>query len=408
MTEPSTSGNAASPKKRGNWLESKKIGRTTIYKVPESESWQINYSVDGEQFRKSLFTSKKKDAERRACEIEAALARGGTPEPTRGIKISDAAAKYLEDRRRRNLTESSLREYARHLTEFKTFAIKERVVRLDRITPALLNKYHDLLRDQGLGGIMPPGKRGRRRGPVGPRSLRSKLKTIRQMVHWAHRQSLLTHDPLAAYELPAKVTSQAYCWTSEEVRRILANADPEYVDVFNLLRMTGMRAGEVCWLTKEDLDRERHELQIRAKKLEGLNLSWKPKHGVERVIPLSQEAFGIACRLADASPGPWLVWADNGSKRRPGQCSQGRLAKAVARACKRAGVARGSTHTFRHVFCSTMANARPPVPPLQLMKLMGHGSIEIVMVYYHSTREELRACVDSVDFSLQFKGPAAA
>ena len=57
---------------------------------------------------------------------------------------------------------------------------------------------------------------------------------------------------------------------------------------------------------------------------------------------------------------------------------------------------RGTLHSFRHHFVSTMANAN--VSPFQVMKIVGHSSLDIILTYYHVGQEELLSAVDGVDF----------
>jgi len=43
-----------------------------------------------------------------------------------------------------------------------------------------------------------------------------------------------------------------------------------------------------------------------------------------------------------------------------------------------------------------MANNK--VSPFKVMKIMGHGSLEIVLLYYHVSDDELHMALDEVDF----------
>ena len=74
----------------------------------------------------------------------------------------------------------------------------------------------------------------------------------------------------------------------------------------------------------------------------------------------------------------------------------GRIWKILKVTMKAAGVVKGTTHTFRHVFCSFLANQG--VSPFRIMKIMGHGSMDIVLLYCHATEEELIEAITAVAF----------
>ena len=74
-----------------------------------------------------------------------------------------------------------------------------------------------------------------------------------------------------------------------------------------------------------------------------------------------------------------------------------RLWAQLKQAKKAAEVKRGTLHSFRHFFVSTMANAN--VSPFKVMKIVGHSSLDIILTYYHVSEDELLGAVDGVDFA---------
>ena len=74
-----------------------------------------------------------------------------------------------------------------------------------------------------------------------------------------------------------------------------------------------------------------------------------------------------------------------------------RLWAQLKQAKEAAGVERGTLHSFRHFFVSTMANAN--VSPFKVMKIVGHSSLDIILTYYHVSEDELLSAVDGVDFA---------
>jgi integrase len=114
-------------------------------------------------------------------------------------------------------------------------------------------------------------------------------------------------------------------------------------------------------------------------------------------------AVRVARLAFAASAGPWLFWAKNTRSDQPGHHSPARLRLAVKRAMATAGVKKGTSHTFRHAFCSFMANSN--VPPLIVMKIMGHSSLDIILTYYHLSDQEMLGALNARSFSAML-GPA--
>jgi integrase len=119
--------------------------------------------------------------------------------------------------------------------------------------------------------------------------------------------------------------------------------------------------------------------------------------GDDRDVPLSTRALDIAKRMLEANESRWLFPSplDHGVK--DDRLRSSRLWGQLKRAKKLAGVARGTLHSFRHFFVSTMANAN--VSPFKVMKIVGHRSLDIILTYYHVSHDELLSAVDGVDFS---------
>ncbi|MBI1373240.1 MAG: tyrosine-type recombinase/integrase [Phycisphaera sp.] len=385
--------------------ERHRIGdRVAIYRdLKKSPHWYVAYSLDGHQFRYSLKTKSKKRAVTLAKQKDAELVLGLAEPPShRGPVIANVIKQYLTYLERKERGLKTQRVYRGELNDFSAFVATKGIKRLDHVTAEMLEEYQHVLKTQGLGKIRPV-KRVRRR-PCKPRTLRNKLKAVRQMMRWALKRDILKKDPAKSYELPPKVKTKAYCWTSKELRLLRQHTEAPYLDIFDFLRLTGLRNDEVCALTKDDVNFDEGFIEIRAKVCPQTGRRWKPKHGNERTVPLCPEALAIARRVYDNSPGPWLFWAPNTRSDQRGRFNTHRLWAALRRIKKKADIKEGTVHTFRHVFCSFMANSG--VPMLQLMAIMGHGSLEIVTQYYHLTEQQLLKALDNVPFEQMLDDPA--
>lgn len=165
--------------------------RTVIFRRSTSPNWYIEYCVDGKQFRSSLKTADKKTAIAKAEEKDVRLRSGQDGAPAPRLKLGQLKERYLKSLQRRARRPGTLNDYRRDLEQFVAYAISEGVVYADRVTVSLLEQYQDLLESKGVVGIVPQRKRGRRLSKNRPKTVRNKLKTIKQMLKWGHKKDLL-------------------------------------------------------------------------------------------------------------------------------------------------------------------------------------------------------------------------
>jgi integrase len=375
----------------------------TIYKSGASSNWyvQYNHPTDGQR-KRSLRTRNKKEARRKAWEIVLKLRAGDIgPTARRGPRLKDAIEGFLADKRRIGRRETTIREYRRILEQFCQFASELGVTRLDQLTPTHMEKYEAQLRDTGIALKREKDTRPRTAKKNKATSVHEKIKLVKSLAKWAVAMRKLRENPVSGYQLPADGEPENYCFTAAEVLGICQHAEPFFADVFRFLALTGLRQGELMWLTKEDLDVEHRLLRIRAKAFREEGLQWNPK-GDDRVVPLSAPALAVAKEMLARSGGRWLFAAPPAPGVVDDRLRASRLWAQLKKAKKAAGVTRGTLHAFRHHFVSTMANAN--VSPFKVMKIVGHRSLDIILTYYHVSEDELLRAVDSVDFGAALGG----
>jgi site-specific recombinase XerD len=377
-----------------------------LYRTAKSPRWYMQYQFNGKQYRPSLRTRNKKKALQLSQKKDAELLLGVAAAPARrSPKIGEAREKYIATQKDRGRTAETRYLYNRDLQQFEAYCQDKGVTRLSDVSTDLLEDYQRLLASTGYRVPGRKDKRGFRDGAVKPRTVRGKMKTVRQLIRFAMRRQMIASDPSPGYYLPAKIKGQASCWTAPELKSIFDHLDAEHVDVFHFLRMTGLRSDELCWLTKDDFDAHNSQIKIRAKTCPQTGAPWRPKHGNERDVPLSPEAHASATAAANSSPSPWLFHAPDTAKKQFGHWQGQRLWKLLKQAMKAARVAHGTVHTFRHVYCSFLANNRASsLTPFQVMKIMGHGSMDIVLQYFHVNDKEMQQAVRSLSFAPMLEG----
>jgi site-specific recombinase XerD len=373
--------------------------RVSIFRIAESPNWYMNFNLDGKQFRRSLKTRSHKQAvllaKKKNAELTLDLA---DPHSKPAVKIGDANNLYLRSLELRDVSAGAISNYRRDLRQFAAYAQSRGIMRLDRVDEELLEDFQLRLKTQGMNGIVPQRKKGRRLGKNKPKTLRNKLKSVRQLIKWAIRRRLLRTDPAGGYRLPPEPTGKAFCWSPEEHQTLRSCAEQPWLDIFDFLALTGLRSDELCWLLKDDICLDgRPYVSVRSKLCPQTGQPWKPKHGRERIVPLCPQAERIARDALKSSRGLWLFWSLYASGKQPGHFRRDAIWRALQKVKQKAGIARGTVHTFRHLFCSFMANNQ--VPPFKVMTIMGHGSMDIVLMYYHVNDQELLRSLEGVAFN---------
>ncbi len=388
---------------RANTTREKVGSRVTLFRTPASPMWHAEHYDRGRQFRRSLRTHSLKQARALAQKIDAEIVLGQHNPQRHRARLADAVEQYLTSVRGRGRQPGTLEFYQRDLRQFVAFAAEQRAEYLDEVTARLLEEYEERLSKQGppvLGDVDKDPTRQTR--PNGPKTIRNRLKNVRQLIRWALKRRLVREDPAPGYELPRESESDRTVFSPEELAAILAEPDPLYRDVFDFLRLTGLRSGEVCWLTRDDIDLDGRVVRVRPKACPVTGMRWIPKHGRGRVVPLCGPALEIARRAPESSTAPWLFPAPEG--RRPGRLTPNRIHKALARRLRQAGIERGTIHTLRHVYCTFMASQG--VDPFKLMRYLGHRKLDTVLTYYSPRTEDLQVGLEDVDFARMLPGEA--
>src|SRR5260370_10895532 len=114
-----------------------------------------------------------------------------------------------------------------------------------------------------------------------PKTVYTESVVIRQLVNFALSRGLINDDPLKELRLKKPKPSPQPCWTQTEVEKILsASCEPER-SRFLVLADTGMRVGELRYLTWDDVDLDHNIVHIRPKE------GWQTKTADRRSIPMT-------------------------------------------------------------------------------------------------------------------------
>lgn len=313
----------------------------------------------------------------------------------------------LKERARRDLTGGTTGKgtLARYLQDWLEYRKKMGLVR-----PVTADKYQHVFADviEHIGSV-PLTKVGpehiqfwltelRKRG-VSNSSMRTYKATLSGAFKAALKEGKIASNPCTVVEIPND---------DEKPERVVPSLDRmrEFLDlmdctkhgpVYRLAAATGMRRGELCGLTWDNVDfgeRELHVKQVvtnvRGKKL--VVGPPKSKAGV-RTIPLSATALQLLREAKLLSGGSSYVFPGNGG----GPRSPSSVSSAGKRAKHQLGLPRefSPVHGCRHMFATNALRAG--VNPRTLQQLLGHAKIEETLMYVKPDDEDRRAAVNVLD-----------
>ena len=228
--------------------------------------------------------------------------------------------------------------------------------------------------------------------------------TLSSMITTARKWGYVAEPiKLGELALPAEcVKTEARFFTPDQVRQIIHRAQQPFRTMFNILAMTGIRAGELLGLKVDDVDFERRLIFIRRSVNRGHVQTVKSKAS-QKPLPLPDalaEILKIHLSTWRENPERWLF---ANSRNRPFSADKVVTFKLwpILEALK---IPHCGLHAFRH-FHSTMLlelGAAPQVAQAQ----MRHSDPRITLeVYSHVVGESQRNAVDRVAEILAPIGP---
>lgn len=305
-------------------------------------------------------TSSLKEARRKALIIDVDLQQGQRTAPVPQVAISTAINEYLQHLKVEERADKTLDKYEHVWKTMLEAARQRRLVNLSQLSLRFIDHYRSLRKEAGKA----------------PLTIHNETTIIRQLVNFTLSRRMLAKDPLEGLKNPKPRPTKQPCWSPEEIERILAAAKEPQASIYLLLADTGMRIGEVQWLTWNDVDFERGLIHIQAKD------GWKPKTGDARQINASGRVRVMLEQRSRKTP--WVFCAARSQKYPEGdqQISERRLLCSLKRLLKRIGLSEaGKLHTFRHSFISKALATG--IPNATVRSWAGHVSEKILAMYTH-------------------------
>jgi len=285
---------------------------------------------------------------------------------------------YLEFER--GLARNTLDAYRTDLLQFGAFlADRDRAAtEVERADVA------DFLADLATGAPARAGEDAR--PPCSPATISRKTACLRSFYRHLRREELISEDPTAGVQPPARSRKLPQVLSYGDVRRLLEGAkgtEPIELRDRALLEVMygcGLRASEAIGLDVGDVDLRRGFVRPYG------------KGSKERLVPLGGEAAAAVGRYL-RSGRPELVGERQESKLfvnfRGGPLTRQGLYKVIRRHAKAAGLdGRMSPHTLRHTFATHLLSGGCDLRSVQ--EMLGHADVATTQLYTHLSREEIK------------------
>lgn len=238
------------------------------------------------------------------------------------------------------------------------------------VAPSLLIRYREYL--QTMLGLKPS-------------TVNRTLMSLKRYFAWTRKTLLIQSDPASPIKFVPKEAAPPRHVSDEEEDALVAavNAIGTLRDqaIITLLLHTGLRAQELCTLTRQ---------QVHLGKRNGtLRVTGKRKK--VREVPLNSTARSILRQYLKTFPQEcqYLFPSEKTQKALTGRA----LGHLVAKYAAQAHIIAISPHDLRHRFGYRMAEV---VPLHRLAQIMGHDSLDTTMLYIRGTKQDLQQDVEKI------------
>jgi integrase len=223
-----------------------------------------------------------------------------------------------------------------------------------------------------------------------PKTVRNTCVTLQSMWRSARAWGYVAHDLMDGVVLPTQKRVQRFFFSAKEVKAIIGVASEPYRTFYGLAAETGLRAGELCGITLDNLDLERRLLLVRQSAWHGRLGDPKTETSIRAVELSVQACEHLSCFLKSWRPNErrLLFATKNGT---PWDANL-LLTRKFKPLLEKLGiqVPKGNVfHAFRHANATMMDRLGTPLKVRQ--ERLGHSDPRITQtVYTHVASEDSR------------------
>jgi integrase len=356
------------PRGRRGGREYERIGeRVSIFL--NGRVWYANWQEGPKQQRKTLGTRNHEVARQKARALEAQLS-GAVPRQAGTFDIAAVVQAYLDWQESNDRATKTMMKYRDVLNRFTAHCHAAGVRPMHAISVQTIDDF----------GVR------RRRDGMAAKTVYTELTIVRQWLNFAVTRRMLTMSPVAGTKLVKPKPGPRDYWREDQLDAIVDAARGPYKAAYLLMAETGMRVGEVIYLTWDDLTLDgRHPVaHIRPKEVEPGAKPWRPKNGEQRAVQLSPRAVAALRNLPRRRR--WVIDRMNGTKATATKPANDRHVLAYLKTVLAKLGLEGTNHKFRHSFCTIAVLAG--VDFFTLRRWVGHIDEEALRIYVHIADEQ--------------------
>ncbi|HLL89627.1 MAG TPA: site-specific integrase [Tepidisphaeraceae bacterium] len=365
----------------------KRVFKNAAGEQKTTDTYWATFSINGKQSFIPLKVFKRADAIRAAHRLAQKIEVGERDMTERkNVKLGEIVDAYLTLAKGRGRAFKTMEKYTYVLKKLQTWWERQGDKHAARFTVYDFYAFKERLEKDGMS----------------PKTVADRMMIVRQLLKWASEkakpQKLLPLNPIAGEPLQEEKSKPQPCFTPEQVKLLLDNADPLLKPVFAVMAYTGLRFGEVRDLMWDHVQLRASGGTIRV--YGGGTGGRGPKDGEYRTVPVNGELAAILAAVQREqervfSHPPTPKWPHG---TRP--LDQTQLLKALKRLCKEVGFPdwkRYKLHTFRHGFASMCA--RLNLPQKYILDWMGHSESEILDMYITLHDETAQRAINQISYS---------
>jgi integrase/recombinase XerC len=227
-----------------------------------------------------------------------------------------------------------------------------------------------------------------------PATVNQRLVALTRFFRWARSQSLCRDNPAEDVGNIRLDPRQPKALANVHLRRLLRAARGDLRDyaMLELLAGTGLRVGELLALKVGDVEVGERSGKVTVR---------RGKHDNYREVPLTLDVRkALSIYLSEAHP-------DRGNRQAPlwmgprGPLThRSSVTRFLEKYALQAGIEPVNPHALRHTFATRYLNANPG-DLRGLARLLGHTSLDTVMIYTEPTMQDLTERMERVDVANQ-------
>jgi len=333
-----------------------------VYKVEgkKGESWGIDFYDNGRRIQKII--GSKKNAEDSLALLKADSLRGELSL----IRKSDMSFKELTKKYLEYGETNGKRSLERDEYSIKALMGHFRYMKITQINPLHVESY----------------KKKRLEEKRKPGTINRELGCLKHMFNLARKWKITRENPVSEVKLLKEERYKMRVLDKVEADLLVKNAVEHLKPILIVALNSGLRRGEVLGLTWDDVDFVNYNMHVR-----------NTKSGKDRIIPMNSL---VAETLKRQDMSCKFIFPHPQRKNKPLKD----VSYSLKTACSKIGIERFRFHDLRHTAATFMVQAGVDLVTIQ--EILGHSTIQMTMIYCHSSQEAKRKAIQELEKVFNF------